>query len=120
VAEIRRSPAARSARRGRGMAYRPPGLGFRAWKASKHHRRGGSAAGRSAGHWSTRAGDRGGVFRATSECGDWGVLGEAPKGLAGDRIEGEVEFHGGGHGGRRRSKEQWRAHTCGETSGARF
>jgi hypothetical protein len=41
----------------------------------------------------------------------WGApvgLEEAPKGLAGDGIEGEVEFHGGGHGGRQRSKEQWR------------
>jgi hypothetical protein len=62
VAEIRRTPAAGSAGRGRGMACRSPGLGFQAGKAPDHSWRGGSAATQSASRWSTRSGK--GVMRS--------------------------------------------------------
>jgi hypothetical protein len=57
VAEIQRTPAVGSAGRGRGMACRSPGLGFRAGKAPDHSRQGGSAAAGSAGRWSTHSGE---------------------------------------------------------------
>jgi hypothetical protein len=57
VAEIWRTPTAGSAGRGRGMAYRSLGLGFRARRVPDHSRWGGSAAARSVGRWSTRSGE---------------------------------------------------------------
>jgi hypothetical protein len=122
VAEIRRSPAARSARRSREMAYSPPpgsvsGLGrlLNATGGATRRRRGRLATGARAPATGAACSEQ----RASVGLG--GVLEEAPKALAGEGIEGEVEFHGGRHGGRRRSKEQWGgAHTSGETSGARF
>jgi hypothetical protein len=76
-------------------------------KGAGRLRRVGSVAPVGAGHWTASAGVRSVGAR---EWAAWGApigLEEAPKGLAGDEIEGGVEFHGGGHGGRRRSKKQW-------------
>jgi hypothetical protein len=63
-------------------------------KGAGRLRRGGLAAARSACRWSTRAGVRGGVFRATSECEAWMRARKGAGWLA--RLKDQMATRGGG------------------------